>query len=46
MPIDILTGSSAAREWVDGLGAWDELEGLAATPAHWWQTVAPSLLYA
>ena len=45
MPIDILTGGSEARTWVDAKGSWDRLGALADAPADWWRTAAPSLLY-
>jgi len=45
MPIDILTGGDAVRRWVDGGGAWDELDALAAAPGDWWDRARPYLLY-
>ncbi len=46
MPIDILTGGSQARAWIDDTAATDDaLPALAAAPADWWQRVRPFLLY-
>ena len=45
MPIDILTGSTAVREWVDGDGSDARLRELSREPLHWWSSVQASLLY-
>ncbi len=45
MPIDILTGGSAAREWIDAAGSWQQLESLSCTPDEWWQAARRFLLY-
>jgi uncharacterized protein YbbC (DUF1343 family) len=45
MPIDVLTGSSAVREWISGSGPWSRLDELAAPPPDWWQRVRHLLLY-
>ena len=45
MPIDILTGSAAARAWVDGDADAATLDGLADAPQGWWPATAPHLLY-
>lgn len=45
MPIDILAGGPAVREFVDGARPWSELDDLAAAPADWWQRVRRFLLY-
>lgn len=45
MPMDILTGSEAVRQWVDDLGSDAELDGLCRAPADWWSRVANALLY-
>jgi uncharacterized protein YbbC (DUF1343 family) len=44
-PIDILSGSSALRTWIESFGPWSELEALTAAPADWWQRVRRLLLY-
>ncbi|MBL8756190.1 MAG: DUF1343 domain-containing protein [Planctomycetes bacterium] len=44
-PIDILAGSPAVREFVDGERPLDQLDALAAPPPDWWQRVRRTLLY-
>jgi uncharacterized protein YbbC (DUF1343 family) len=45
LPIDILAGSPAVREFVDGERPLAQLDTLAAPPADWWQRVRRFLLY-
>ena len=45
MPIDILSGGSAVREFVDGERPLSQLDSLAAPPADWWRRVRRFLLY-
>jgi uncharacterized protein YbbC (DUF1343 family) len=45
LPIDILAGSPAAREFVDGERPLRELDQLAAAPADWQKRVRRFLLY-
>lgn len=45
LPIDILAGGPAAREFVDGERPLRELDGLAAAPADWHKRVRRFLLY-
>ncbi len=45
MPIDILCGNSATREWIDGQGPWNRLDELAAAPDGWWPSVRKFLAY-
>ncbi|MEQ1730818.1 MAG: DUF1343 domain-containing protein, partial [Vicinamibacterales bacterium] len=45
MPIDILCGTSAVREWVEESGSWTRLDALAAAPTDWWAAVRRWLLY-
>ncbi|MGE3175741.1 MAG: exo-beta-N-acetylmuramidase NamZ domain-containing protein [Planctomycetota bacterium] len=45
MPIDILTGGPAVREWVGDWGSWAKLDLLAAPPDDWWSSVRRWLLY-
>ncbi len=45
LPIDILAGSPAVREFVDGDRPLAALDTLAAPPADWWQRVRRFLLY-
>lgn len=45
LPIDILTGGSAVRQWVSESGSWAELDRLAASPEDWWQSARRWLLY-
>lgn len=45
LPIDILAGSTAVREFVDGERPLRELEALSAPPPDWWQRVRRFLLY-
>lgn len=44
-PIDILGGSTAVREFVDGERPLHQLDALAAPPPDWWQRVRRLLLY-
>jgi uncharacterized protein YbbC (DUF1343 family) len=45
MPIDILTGSTAVRELIDGNGSDTELLALSKAPTDWWSSVQSCLLY-
>jgi len=45
LPIEILTGGTAVREFVDGERPLADLDALAAPPADWWQRVRRFLLY-
>jgi len=45
LPIDILAGSPAARQWVDEAGDAQRLDQLVDAPEDWWSSVAPCLLY-
>lgn len=45
MPIDILTGGSGVRQFVDRNGSDQELYELSQEPEHWWQDVKDCLLY-
>jgi len=45
MPIDILSGGSDVRAFVDGERPWSQLDALAAAPADWWQRARRFLLY-
>lgn len=45
MPIDILTGSTAVRELIDGNGSDAELLALSKAPTDWWPSVQSCLLY-
>lgn len=45
LPIDILAGGPAVREFVDGERPLAQLDALAAPPGDWWQRVRRSLLY-
>jgi len=45
LPIDILAGSPAAREFVDGERPLRELDSLSAAPADWHKRVRRFLLY-
>jgi uncharacterized protein YbbC (DUF1343 family) len=45
LPIDILAGGPAVREFVDGERPLAQLDVLAAAPADWWQRVRRFLLY-
>ena len=45
MPIDILTGGSAAREWIEAQGPWTKLDELSNAPDAWWPSVRKFLLY-
>lgn len=45
MPIDILCGTSAVREWVEESGPWARLDALSAAPADWWSSVRKWVLY-
>jgi uncharacterized protein YbbC (DUF1343 family) len=45
LPIDILAGGPAVREFVDGERPLSQLDALAAPPADWWQRVRRFLLY-
>ena len=45
MPMDILTGSSLVRAFVDGNGDDNELTEHSKVPADWWQRVNSCLLY-
>lgn len=44
-PIDILAGGDAVRAFVAGDRPLQDLDGLAAPPADWWQRVRRFLLY-
>ncbi|GAB4160363.1 MAG: DUF1343 domain-containing protein [Planctomycetota bacterium] len=45
MPIDILTGGDAVRDWIDGRGDPELAQRLAAPPGDWWARVGRFLLY-
>lgn len=45
LPIDVLAGGSAVREFVDGERPLHHLDALAAPPGDWWQRVRKFLLY-
>ncbi|MEO6594929.1 MAG: DUF1343 domain-containing protein [Planctomycetota bacterium] len=45
MPIDILTGGSGVRTFVERNRSWSELDALAKAPPDWWQRVRKYLLY-
>lgn len=45
LPIDILAGGTAVREFVDGERPLSQLDALAAPPGDWWQRVRKFLLY-
>ncbi len=45
MPMDILTGSSRVRQFIDGNGSAADLIELSKVPADWWQRVSSCLLY-
>lgn len=45
LPIDILAGSTAVREFVVGERPLQQLDALAAPPGDWWQRVRRFLLY-
>ena len=44
-PIDILAGSAAVREFVDGERPLHQLDAVTAAPGDWWQRVRKFLLY-
>ncbi len=45
LPIDVIAGGSAVREFVDGERPLAQLDALAAPPPDWWQRVRRLLLY-
>lgn len=45
MPMDILTGSSRVRRFVDDNGCDADLNQLSSEPTDWWQRVRGCLLY-
>ncbi len=45
MPIDVLTGGSEVRAFVEGKRPWAQLEALASSPDDWWQRTRRFLLY-
>jgi uncharacterized protein YbbC (DUF1343 family) len=45
MPMDILTGSSRVRQFIDDNGSDADLIELSKVPADWWQRVSSCLLY-
>jgi uncharacterized protein YbbC (DUF1343 family) len=45
LPIDVITGGTAVREFVDGERPLAQLDALAAPPPDWWQRVRRFLLY-
>jgi uncharacterized protein YbbC (DUF1343 family) len=45
LPIDVIAGGPAVREFVDGERPLSQLDALAAPPADWWQRVRRFLLY-
>ncbi|MFT4512363.1 MAG: hypothetical protein ACI89X_002139 [Planctomycetota bacterium] len=45
MPMDILTGSSLVRQFIDDNGSDADLVELSKVPTDWWQRVSGCLLY-